>query len=156
MELRQMRRIDRAMSREEIEAFLREMNVGHLGTVNAHGYPYVVPLNYVYDQGRFIFHSALVGEKLENIRSNPKVCFEVAAHSEIIEGQKACNFTIRYKSAIAYGKASVVEGEEKLGLLRKFAEVLTGRAGEDLGEKEARTVSVIVMEVEAVTGKKRV
>lgn len=71
-----MRRSEREMSREEIEAFVKENKVGRLATINAQGYPYVIPLNYVYDEGRFIFHCAPEGEKLDSIVANPRVCFE--------------------------------------------------------------------------------
>ena len=62
--------------RGEIEAVLREAEVGRLGTCSG-GEPYVVPLQFAYHDGRVVFHCARRGKKLENIARNPRVCFEV-------------------------------------------------------------------------------
>jgi nitroimidazol reductase NimA-like FMN-containing flavoprotein (pyridoxamine 5'-phosphate oxidase superfamily) len=150
---RRMRRSDREMSDEEIEAFIKENKVGRLGTINARGYPYVIPLNYVYDEGRFIFHCAPVGEKLDNILADPRVCFEIDSFTKIIPGEKPCNYTVQYRSVVAFGKAFVVEGLEKKMLLERFVESITGRKPQGFTEEELQRVAVIPMEVEWMTGK---
>lgn len=151
---RSMRRSEQEMSREEIEAFIKENKVGRLGTINAKGYPYVIPLNYVYDEGRFIFHCAPEGEKLDNILAEPKVCFEIDSFMKIIPGEKPCNYTVQYRSVVAFGKAFVVDGLEKKLLLEKFVEGIIGEKPQSFTEEERQRVAVILMEVEWMTGKK--
>jgi hypothetical protein len=154
MEWRKMRRKDKAMSTEEIECFLSQNCVGHLATINTNGYPYVIPMNYFYDKGKIILHSALAGEKLDNIKANPKVCFEVAVYSEVVKSEKPCDYTIYYHSVVAFGKAVIVEGEEKNSLLNRFIEGFTADKSVKVGEKESKNVAVILIEIESVTGKK--
>jgi len=162
-----MRRIDKAMSPEEIVDFLKENQVGHLATIDEKGYPYVIPVNYCYEEagtasgsGRFILHSALQGKKLDNIRANPKACFEVSVCSGIVESDSPCEFTVRYKSVVAFGKAYCIEDESKADLLGRFVEKLAGGftggfagSGGGFGSEEIGKVAVIVMKVEHVTGK---
>ena len=62
--------------RAEVEEVLRAAHVGRLGTC-VEGEPYIVPLSFVYDDGRILFHGALEGKKMEQIAENPRVCFEV-------------------------------------------------------------------------------
>ena len=64
-------------SREEMETFLREEELGYLGLTDQDGRPYVVPLNYSYHDGKVLFHCAREGRKLDCIRANPNVCFTV-------------------------------------------------------------------------------
>ncbi|MBW1787537.1 MAG: pyridoxamine 5'-phosphate oxidase family protein [Deltaproteobacteria bacterium] len=62
---------------KEIERILSATNIGRLGTTGADGYPYIVPVNFVWMEGKGYFHCALEGEKLDNIERDPRVCFEV-------------------------------------------------------------------------------
>lgn len=60
----------------EIDRILSLTNIGRLATNGADGYPYVIPVNFVWHESKICFHSALAGEKLENLARDPKVCFE--------------------------------------------------------------------------------
>ncbi len=60
----------------EIDRILSLTNIGRLATNGADGYPYVTPVNFVWHERKIYFHSALAGEKLENLARDPKVCFE--------------------------------------------------------------------------------
>jgi len=61
---------------KEIDRILSSTNIGRLATNGADGYPYVTPVNFVWRERKIYFHSALVGEKLDNLERDPKVCFE--------------------------------------------------------------------------------
>ena len=63
------------MSREESDALLRSQRIARLGCV-ADGYPYVVPVNYVFD-GESAFSHSLPGRKIEAMRASPRVCLQV-------------------------------------------------------------------------------
>lgn len=62
---------------KEVERILSSTTIGRLATNGADGYPYITPVNFVYHEGNIYFHSALKGEKLDNLTRDPKVCFEV-------------------------------------------------------------------------------
>ena len=75
MEFHQMRRIKQLLSKEDTEAILHRQTAGVLAVQGDGGYPYAVPLSYVYEKGRLYFHCALQGHKLDAIANNPKVSF---------------------------------------------------------------------------------
>lgn len=60
----------------EIVRILSATNIGRMATIDALGYPYIVPVNFVFHEGCVYFHCALQGEKLDNLARSPKVCFE--------------------------------------------------------------------------------
>jgi nitroimidazol reductase NimA-like FMN-containing flavoprotein (pyridoxamine 5'-phosphate oxidase superfamily) len=118
----------------EVEAVLREATVGRLGT-SRDDTPYVVPVSYVYDNGKIIIHGAKQGKKMEDLAVNPRVCFEVDT-SEIIPSEDPCNYTYRYKSVIANGTAKILEGpNEKLEGLRLLTEKYAPGKGPKLTEE---------------------
>ena len=69
--------IKKRLNAKEMDLLLTKVRLGHLATVDSEGSPYVVPVDYKYVDGSIYFHGASKGQKLENIRKNPKVCFEV-------------------------------------------------------------------------------
>ena len=85
-----MRRSRQALSWQETEEILRRGTSGVLALAGAEGYPYAVPLSYVYTQGILYFHCAKVGHKLESIRRCEKASFCVVDRDEIncrVEGE---------------------------------------------------------------------
>ena len=91
MAWREMRLKKRQMTDEETKQFLLENNLGHLGTLNEDGTPYVIGINYAYVDGRMILHCAKSGHKLDNIHKNPRVCFTVTRCYGIPENDKSCS-----------------------------------------------------------------
>jgi len=94
---------------EEIEKVLREGNLGFLGLSDG-DVPYVVPLTYIYRDGKIIFHCALTGKKLDYLQANNKVCFTVARQEgtpEQHEKNNAC--LIHAESVMCFGTARLVE-----------------------------------------------
>lgn len=63
--------------RAVMDAILHRSTIGRLATIGNDGYPYITPVNYVYLDGSIYFHCARTGEKLDNIRRDPRVCFTV-------------------------------------------------------------------------------
>lgn len=152
-EWKKMRRSDKEIKISEMEAFLQANCVGHLGTINSSGYPYVIPINFVYEQGKFIFHSARVGEKLDNIRANPRVCFEVSQVSGLVKNEKPCKFSANFTSVVAFGQASILEDLEKEKYLKVFTRRFTGKEQEGFLENDLEHVVLILMTVEHISGK---
>ena len=140
----------------EIEAILREATVGRLGT-STDDTPYVVPVSYVYDDGKIIIHGAKQGKKMEAIASNPRVCLEVDT-SDIITSDDPCNYSYRYKSVIANGTAKILEDpNEKLVGLRRLTEKYALGKGSTLTEehlKKNSNLNVVEITIHEMVGKK--
>lgn len=101
------------MRQDDIEKFLRTARVGRVST-SLKGQPYVVPVFYVYHNGRVFIHTSVSGKKIETITKNPAVCFEIDESSKDER---------RLKSVIFFGKASIIQNrEEKLEALRALVE----------------------------------
>jgi len=95
---------DRAVDDEKAIKILLKGSYGVLSTTGEDGYPYGVPLNYIYFDNCICFHSAQQGHKLENIKFNEKVSFCVVTCSDVL----ANKFDTDYESAIAFGRANAV------------------------------------------------
>jgi nitroimidazol reductase NimA-like FMN-containing flavoprotein (pyridoxamine 5'-phosphate oxidase superfamily) len=141
---------------EEMESLLREALVGCLATVGPDGSPYITPLHFVFYEGKIYFHSALKGRKMDNIRANPRVCFEVHELIKIVQGQRACDLSTRYRSVLAFGRArSLPDGDEKIAVLTALAEKYAGgQAVEPPTPKKAKGTEVIEITIEGMTGKR--
>ncbi|MCX6643567.1 MAG: pyridoxamine 5'-phosphate oxidase family protein [Candidatus Bathyarchaeota archaeon] len=152
-----MRRKDKEIKEKVVmEEILREQSVGRLATA-VDGVPYIVPVNYVYREGKIIFHSHVEGKKMMNIRRNPHVCFEVDT-GEIKTGDKPCDYSWKYMSVIAFGEAKEIRGfDEKLAALRLIVEKHAPGKGKMLtGEDFAKFEKLVVVEilVTEMTGKR--
>lgn len=81
-------------------------------------YPYIVPVNYGYKDGVLYIHSSKRGKKLDLIRRNNSVCFEIDIDAVIVNTNKPNEATTKYKSVIGYGKAYIIvdDGEKKIAL----------------------------------------
>ena len=99
---------------KEIERILALTNIGRLATSGQDGYPYITPLNFVSMKGNIYFHCAPKGEKLDNLRRDPRVCFEVDLPLSYIDigldpGRPICHLHQYYHCVIIRGSAAVVE-----------------------------------------------
>lgn len=99
------------MSAKEIEMFLTDCRaqVGHLATINADGYPYVLPLHFVYLNGRIYVHGSHKGLKIDNIKLNDKVGFEIEFMDEIIPHSMPCMANTTFTSVVMTGTAVIVQ-----------------------------------------------
>jgi nitroimidazol reductase NimA-like FMN-containing flavoprotein (pyridoxamine 5'-phosphate oxidase superfamily) len=101
----------RELNDTQIEAFLKDQVIGRIGCHSTETM-YIVPVNYVYDGSNIYCHSAK-GMKIDMMRENPQVCFEVDNIKEITNWQ----------SVIAWGKFEEITGlEEKQKVLQKLTD----------------------------------
>ncbi|HEY8448872.1 MAG TPA: pyridoxamine 5'-phosphate oxidase family protein [Bacillota bacterium] len=111
-----VRRADRLMPDEEARSFLRQQAVAHVATVDAEGWPYVIPLVYVYEGGDVLYlHTgARRGHFLANIEHDPRVCLEVSTMGPLHPGRPyACNSALVYTSVVVFGRARLVADEAR-------------------------------------------
>ena len=99
---------------KEIGRILSLTNIGRLATNGQDGYPYITPLNFVSLAGNIYFHCAQKGEKLDNLRRDPRVCFEVDLPLSYIDigldpSRPICHLHQYYHCVIIRGSAALVE-----------------------------------------------
>ncbi len=152
-----MRRKEKEITEKAvIEEVLMENDVGRLATA-IDGEPYVVPMNYVYYEGKVVFHSHKDGTKMANIAKNPRVCFEVDS-GEIVKGDKPCDFTWKYRSVIVKGKARMItDPARKLKALQRLSDKYSPGKGKMLTADDiAKNPQLMLVEIipDEMTGKK--
>ena len=130
-----------------IEGILRRATVCRLGLCEDNR-PYVVPLCFGYKENALYIHCGPEGKKLEIIRKNNNVCFEVDVKTD-----KPCKWGLHYKSVIGFGKAVLVEDIESK---RRALDVIMRQFSADTFEYPEETVrktTIIKVEIESMTGK---
>ncbi|MDP8299715.1 MAG: pyridoxamine 5'-phosphate oxidase family protein [Candidatus Tantalella remota] len=76
--------------------------------------PYVVPLSFGFDGEYIYFHSSKSGLKMEYLKKNPNVCFEMESEAEVVKHETdPCKFNFSYRSVIGFGEATEVKGNDE-------------------------------------------
>jgi hypothetical protein len=147
--------MDRQIDERGIDSILSRAPVGRIG-MSLHDRPYVVPVNFLYSEGKIYFHSANEGHMYTYVKANSQVCFEVDEVGETVPNADPCKFSFKYKSVIAFGKVRFLESpEEKKNILTRFVEkydtkkmVTKSVTTEDVGDVEVGEITI-----ERMTGK---
>lgn len=151
-----MRRNRQQLSREECERILGRCTSGVLALAGDGGYPYAVPLSYVYTDGAIFFHSAVQGHKVDAIKRDSRCSFCVIEQDEV----KPAEFTTYFRSVIAFGHIRILEdADEKVQALR-----LLGRRyspGDEPGlqheiDKSLNHVLMLRLDIDHLTGKQAI
>lgn len=139
----------------EIEEILREQKVGRLATLNPNGFPYITPVHYVYENNHIYIHGLLKGQKIDNIKANPNVCFETEEMQGLILDEKPCDVNTAYKSVIILGTARFVEAETKVRALRAVVQKYTPQLSNiPFPDNMLKATAVIEIEITEATGKR--
>ena len=118
---REMRKKERQASQQAVKEMLLRGTEGTLSMHGDDGYPYGLPVNYIYFHDAIYIHTLNQGYKIDALKANPKVCFSIIVRSEIIPRL----YTARYESIVATGDAEFVENESE----RKQAMEALSRSG---------------------------
>ena len=142
----------------QITAILDAGKVLHLGLA-VDNEPYVVPMNYGYtrENGKLVMylHSAVRGKKLDMIRKNPKVFFEIDCGLAPFEGELPCQYGLAYSSVMGKGVARIVDDvEEKKQAMSILMKTQTGKDF-TFEDRLVSIVAVIRIDVESYTAKHR-
>ena len=150
---REMRRKDKQRPEEDAIKMFEETHYGVLSVLGDDGYPYGVPLNHVYLDGKLYFHCALKGHKIDAIRKEPKVSYCVIGSETSVPEKR----TTIYKSAVCFGKARIVDDpDEKMRALVKVIEKHSpGFHEEGMKEIDQKWIvtNVIAIDIEHMTAK---
>lgn len=151
-----MRRVDREIRDSgEILSIINDCKVIHLAMID-NGEPYLLPLNfgYAYEDGCFSFyiHSAREGRKLDILRKNPTVAFEMDCRGALDEHDAACRCGYYFASVTGVGHVEFLDGAEKLAALSALMRHMAGRE-DAFTEEQARTVEVLAIRADKLSAK---
>jgi uncharacterized protein len=103
-----MRRKDREITdKSTILEIISKTEICYLG-MSRENMPYIVPLNFGYDDNTVYFHCAKQGEKIDILKTNPNVCLVFNIDNQLVNDVPQDDWTMYYKSVIAFGKAEFI------------------------------------------------
>jgi len=156
MEFRDMRRKRQQLSDAESVSILKKATAGTLALLGDNGYPYAVPISYVYKNGKLYFHSALSGHKVDAIRNCDKASFCVIEKDDV----QPKKYTTFYRSVIAFGRIHIIEDEaEKQETARMLGNRYNPNDEEGLRQEMEKGFSRMLMirfDIEHLTGKEAI
>ncbi len=151
---REMRRKRQQLDEEACAEILRTGSAGVLAVSGDAGYPYAVPLSYVYANGKLYFHCARAGHKIDAIRRSPKASFCVIGQDVV----KPLKYTTYFRSVIAFGTVRILEDDgEKYAAVKalalKYAPMDTDAHREEAIRGDWAPLCMLEMTIEHCTGK---
>ncbi|WP_370574695.1 pyridoxamine 5'-phosphate oxidase family protein [Methanomethylovorans sp.] len=140
---------------EQKKELLERAPVGNIATISENGYPYVVPVHFIYHEGKIYIHGLPEGQKISNILENEKVCFQVNNMKGLILDEGPCDINTEYESVIIIGTAAIVDDydlkEIILGaIVAKYTPQLNGKK---LPENMIKGTAIIEVTIKESTGK---
>ena len=151
-----MRRKRQQLSEEESIGILQRTTAGTLALLGDGGYPYAVPISYVYADGKLYFHSALSGHKVDAIRNCDKASFCVIDKDDV----QPAKYTTFFRSVIAFGRIHIIEDEqEKLETARLLGDRYNPNQEEALQKELEHGFARMLMirfDIEHLTGKQAI
>jgi nitroimidazol reductase NimA-like FMN-containing flavoprotein (pyridoxamine 5'-phosphate oxidase superfamily) len=149
-----MRRREKEITdRAELRRILRDARVCRLALADGDR-PYLVPLTFALDGDDVILHSARGGRKIDVLRRNPSVCFEVEEGVELAPAGTACGFSMRFRTVIGFGDVEFVEGRTERARLLALFGPRYGAPDGPLPEAEVERTYVLRIRVRELTGKR--
>jgi len=154
---REMRRFKQLLSKEDTETILNRNSAGVLSVIGDEGYPYGVPISYVYHEGKLYFHCAKDGHKMDAIRACDKASFTVIDTNDVKEEE----YTTYFRSVIAFGHVKEVNTQEEIEealyvLSMKYSPSIPKDKVREHAKDGAGRTAVLVMEIEHMTGKEAI
>nr|WP_319373982.1 pyridoxamine 5'-phosphate oxidase family protein [uncultured Methanobacterium sp.] len=123
--------------------------------------PYLVPMNFAYSENRLYLHSATSGRKINILKENNNICFQMDIKTQMVKSENPCNWGMKYLSVIGSGKAHLIDDisgkKEALDIIMAKYSLKSIESDEKLyeySENSLNNVLVIEVEVEEITGKK--
>jgi len=148
-----MRRKDKEITdRAAIESIIRRSTVCRLAMADGNR-PYLVPLSFGYKNNTLYFHSANQGKKLDILKKNNEVCFEFDIDYELIKADNGCEWGMKYKSVIGFGRAFFIEDvESKCAALDAIVQHYSDGSF-TYPESKVKNTVVIKVQIAHITGK---
>ena len=156
-----MRRSDKEIEDSQtIQKVLEEAEICRIALVDGNE-PYLVPMNFGYKNNTLYLHSATAGRKIDILKENNSICFQMDIKTQMVRSENPCNWGMKYLSVIGSGKAHLIDDisgkKEALDIIMAKYSPKSLESDEKLfeySEQSLNNVLVIGVEVEEITGKK--
>lgn len=150
---REMRRKKQQLSADECNEILESGKTAVLAVHGDYGYPYTIPINYVYDSGSIYFHCAKTGHKLDAIEKDNKVSVCVIKQDDVVQEK----FTTYYKSVVCFGRAERIKEDSEIKrattvLSEKYCPDCLDSIADEV-EKAFPALAAVKITLEHITGK---
>lgn len=117
--------------------------------------PYLVTMSYGYRNGILYFHCAKKGRKLEMLKKNNLVCFEIDDSYSLVGEDTACTYTASFRSIVGYGRIVVVENtSDKIDALNLLMNQHTGKEKWTYEKEMLSAVTILQLKIDSYKGKK--
>jgi nitroimidazol reductase NimA-like FMN-containing flavoprotein (pyridoxamine 5'-phosphate oxidase superfamily) len=137
----------------EIEDVLKRGKI--IRVAFAHSEPYLLPLNYGYQDGIIFIHCAAEGKKLDIIKNDPRVFFEVTTDTELRQGDTACGYGFKYRCVLGKGRAAIaLTDSEKLSGFNAIMKQQAGITAPVYDNEVMKRTLVFMIRIEELSGKK--
>ena len=153
---REMRRKNQLLEQKEALKILETSTSGVLSLLGDNGYPYGVPLSFVYYENKIYFHCAKEGHKLDEIKNYDKASFCIIEKDDVSPKE----FTTHFRSIIAFGKVRIIEDNAEM---LKYIKILGKKYApddikgiEDEIKKDFSRMKMIEFDIEHLTGKEAI
>ncbi len=122
--------------------------------------PYIVPMNFGYemidDQLTLYFHCAAEGRKINILKNNPNICFEMDCEHKLIEKENACSYTMHFESIVGNGVVEFISDfEQKKYALSKLMRQYAGEKSFEFNENAVNHVTIFKVVTKDFTGKRK-
>ena len=151
---REMRRKKQKLTTKECVEILRKRTSGVLAVFGEDGYPYAVPISYVYEDGKIYFHSAKAGHKIDAIQQNSKVSFCIIDQDQVVPEK----YTSYFRSVIVFGKVRILEDDQEK--YKSIEQLAVKYAPDDREEERKKAIEqewnafcMLELTIEHMTGK---
>ncbi len=147
-----MRRFKQEIPKEKCIEILKKEPRGVLAMSDIDGYPYALPMDHYYEDGKLYFHGAKVGTKIDLLKKQNKVSFCVMDSGV----QKGNHWSLMIQSVVCFGKVSFIDDEQEAEkIVRRLAAKYNSNQNE-IDEEVLRAkarLQVFVLTIESMTGK---
>jgi nitroimidazol reductase NimA-like FMN-containing flavoprotein (pyridoxamine 5'-phosphate oxidase superfamily) len=149
---RPMRRFKQQLSDEECIEILKTERRGVLSLHGEDGYPYGVPIDFLYDDGKIYFHCAKQGHKVDALTADDRVCFTVCDAGVEVEGKEGPEV----RSVIVFGRISVVKDHAKaMQEVQKLGyKYISYAYADDILHRTEHSVQALELTIDHMTGKR--
>jgi nitroimidazol reductase NimA-like FMN-containing flavoprotein (pyridoxamine 5'-phosphate oxidase superfamily) len=149
-----MRKINQEITDQKIiENILSTSTICRIGMIDELK-PYIIPLNYGYENGVIYIHSAPEGKKIELLKKNNQVCFEIEGTTKTISHEIPCKWSEKYRSIIGYGSVEFINDYQSKTKALEIIMKQHGAVGKQIFEKkQVEFVVILKLKIEKLTAK---
>lgn len=151
---RDMRRKRQVLVKEECDKILKRGTSGVLALQGDDGFPYAVPISYLYDGSKLYFHCAKAGHKIDAIMRSPKASFCVIDQDRVVPEK----YTTYFRSVIVFGTIRIIDDEREIAesiekLALKYAPDDSAESRKDEIARYRSSLCMLEMMPEHISGK---